>query len=83
MEEVKKANQKKEKEKEVFSEKVDELLGRLEEEEESNRGSSQEDILAKMQENPLATLAAGAVIGAALVYFYNKRSWQNALMNEM
>ncbi len=73
MEEVKEANQKKEKEKELFSDKVDELLGRLEEEE-SSRVSSQEDILEKMQENPLGTLAAGALIGAALVYYYNKRA---------
>ncbi len=75
MEEVKEANQKKEKEKELFSDKVDELLGRLEEEE-SSRVSGQEDILEKMQENPLATLAAGVVVGAVLVYFYNKRTNQ-------
>lgn len=78
MEEVKEANQKKEKEKELFSDKVDELLGRLEEEE-SSRVSGQQDILEKMQENPLATLAAGAFIGAALVYFYNRRAGQMAI----
>lgn len=78
MEEVKKADQKKEKEKELFSDKVDELLGRLEGEE-SNRVSGQEDILEKMQENPLATLAAGVAVGAALVYFYNKRTGQRAI----
>jgi hypothetical protein len=82
MEEVKEANQKKEKEKELFSDKVDELLGRLEEEE-SSRVGSQEDILEKMQENPLGTLAAGALIGAALVYFYNKRAQQRAIEQEL
>ena len=75
MEEVKEANQGKEKEKELFSDKVDELLGKLEGEE-SSRVSGQEDILEKMQENPLATLAAGVVVGAVLVYFYNKRTNQ-------
>ena len=82
MEEVKEANQKKEVEKELFSDKVDELLERLEEEE-SSRVSSQEDILEKMQENPLATLAAGAVIGAALVYFYNKRTGRRAIEQDL
>ncbi len=82
MEKVKKANQKKEKEKELFSDKVDELLERLEDEG-SDGVSSQEDILQKMQENPLATLTAGAVIGAALIYFYNKRTWQSALKQDM
>jgi hypothetical protein len=82
MEEVKEANQKKEEEKELFSDKVDELLERLEEEE-SSRVSGQEDILEKMQENPLATLAAGAVIGAALVYFYNKRTGRRAIEQDL
>lgn len=78
MEEVKKANQKKENEKELFSDKVDDLLERLEEGE-SDRVSDQEDILEKMQENPLVTLAAGAVIGVALAYFYNKRTGQRVM----
>jgi len=81
MEEVKEANQGKEKEKELFSDKVDELLGKLEEEE-SSRVSGQEDILEKMQENPLATLAAGVVVGAVLVYFYNKRTNQMLIDQE-
>ncbi len=80
--EEKKADQKKEKEKELFSDKVDELLGKLEEEE-SSRVSGQEDILEKMQENPLATLAAGVVVGAVLVYFYNKRTNQMLIDQEL
>ncbi len=80
--EEKKADQKKEKGKELFSDKVDELLGKLEDKK-SSRVSGQEDILEKMQENPLATLAAGVAVGAALVYFYNKRAGQRAIEQDL
>ncbi len=74
MEEARKAREKEKKEKVARPEKVDEMLKKLEEleEEESYGMTSQEEILKKMQENPLATLVIGAVVGAALVYYFTK-----------
>jgi hypothetical protein len=75
MKKARKVDQKEKKDEAARSETVDEMLKQLEEEE-FHGTACQEDVFTKMQENPLATLGIGAVVGAGLVYFFTRKKGQ-------